>query len=324
MKTRKMYVAIALIVIFAVVAAGCSMFQSPQKKETPSPAPAPQKQAMQGSEPEITVYMHETGEKKKMKMEEYVAGVVAGEMKADWPIEALAAQAILARTFTVQAIEERGGVPDRGTQASTDIKEFQAYNAKEINDNVKKAVEMTRGMVITYQGKPINSWFHASAGGITATAKEGLDYKKDEPPYIKSVQSPDDLAPADVKNWTVSFSKKEIMDVLAKQGKTVSSIDSFAIGDKGPSGRATTFVINNDVRVSAPEVRIGLGSTKLKSLLLDKVEVMGDSVAFTGKGYGHGVGMSQWGAHKMAKDGKKPEDIIGFYFKDVTLEKRWQ
>lgn len=324
MKTSKWYVAIALIVAFAVVVTGCSLFKSPQKKEIPSPAPAPQKEAIQGSEPEITVYMHETNEKKKMKMEEYVAGVVAGEMKADWPIEALAAQAILARTFTVQAIEEKGGVPDRGTQASTDIKEFQAYNAKEINDNVKRAVEMTRGMVITYQGKPINSWFHASAGGITAMAKEGLDYKKDEPPYIKSVQSPDDLAPADVQNWTVSFTKKEIMDVLAKQGKTVSSINSFAIGDKGPSGRATTFVINGDMRVSAPEVRIGLSSTKLKSLLLDKVEVMGDNVSFTGKGYGHGVGMSQWGANKMAKDGKKPEEIVGFYFKDVTIEKRWQ
>jgi len=324
MKTCKWYVTIALIVVFAAVVTGCSMFQSPQKKEAPSPAPAPQKQAMQGAEPEITVYMHETSEKKKMKMEEYIAGVVAGEMKADWPIEALAAQAILARTFTVQAIEEKGGVPERGTQASTDIKEFQAYNAKEINDNVKRAVEMTRGMVITYQGKAINSWFHASAGGITAMAKEGLDYKKDEPPYIKSVQSPDDLAPADVKNWTVTFSKQEIMDVLAKQGKKVSSIDSFAIGDKGPSSRATTFVINGDTRVSAPEVRIGLGSTKLKSLLLDKVEVTGDNVSFTGKGYGHGVGMSQWGAHKMAKDGKKPEDIVGFYFKDVTIEKRWQ
>lgn len=323
-KYRVLYLAVILTIAVAIVVSGCSLFQSPQKKPAPTPAPAPQQKTAQGNEPEITVYMHETGQKKTMKMEDYIAGVVAGEMKADWPIEALAAQAILARTFTIQAIEEKGGVPDRGTQASTDIKEFQAYNDKEINDNVKRAVEMTRGMIVTYQGKPINSWFHASAGGITAMAKEGLDYKKDEPPYIKSVQSPDDLAPADVQNWTVTFTKTEIMDVLAKQGKKVDKIDSFAIGDKGPSGRATTFVINNDVRVSAPEVRIGLGSSKLKSLLLDKVEVLGDSVTFTGKGYGHGVGMSQWGAHKMAKEGKKPEDIIGFYFKDVKIEKRWQ
>jgi stage II sporulation protein D len=321
-KYRVLYTVIAFTVAVGLALSGCSMFQSPQKKEIP--APAPQQQAVQGKEPEITVYMHDTGQKKTMKMEDYIAGVVAGEMKADWPIEALAAQAIMARTFTVQAIEEKGGVPERGTQASTDIKEFQAYNDKEINDNVRRAVEMTRGLVATYQGKPINSWFHASAGGITAMAKEGLDYKKDEPPYIKSVQSPDDMAPADVKNWTVTFTKAEVMAVLAKQGKKVSSIDSFSIGDKGPSGRAQTFVINNDVRVSAPEMRLGLGSTELKSLLLDKVELQGESVAFTGKGYGHGVGMSQWGAHKMATEGKKPEEIVGYYFKDVTIEKRWQ
>lgn len=322
-RKRCSVIAVVLILVLVLAMSGCSWNKSPQQKPTPNQTPAPQ-QTAQGVEPDITVYMHETGQKKTMKMEEYIAGVVAGEMKSDWPLEALAAQAIIARTFTVQAIEEKGGVPERGTMASTDIKEFQAYSDKDINDNVKRAVEMTRGMVATYQGKPIKAWFHASAGGITAMAKEGLDYKYDEPPYIQSVPSPDDLAPADVQNWTVTFTKKEIMDALAKQGKNVTSINSFAIGTKGPSGRATTFIINGNTEVAAPELRIGLDSTKLKSTLLDKVEVAGDNVTFTGKGYGHGVGMSQWGANKMAKDGKKPEDIITYYFKNITIEKRWQ
>lgn len=316
---RKLFYIMAMVVMMAIVVTACS--KQPQK--SPDPETPPQKQAVQGTEPTITVYMHETGEKKSMKMEDYIAGVVAGEMKSDWPVAALAAQAIIARTFTLQAIDEKGGVPARGTQASTDIKEFQAYNAKDVNDNVKKAVEMTRGMVITYQGKPAQTWFHASAGGITATAKEGLDYKKAEPPYIQSVQSPDDLAPADVKNWTASFTKQQVMDVLAKQGKNVNRIDSIEIGEKGPSGRATMLVINKNINISGPEMRIGLGSTELKSMLLDKVAVEGDKVVFTGKGYGHGVGMSQWGANKLATMGKKPEEIIGQYFKGVTLEKRW-
>ena len=319
-KNRRMFFCImAMIVMVAIVVTACS--KQPQK--SPDPETPPQKQAVQGTEPTITVYMHETGEKKSMKMEDYIAGVVAGEMKSDWPVAALAAQAIIARTFTLQAIDEKGGVPARGTQASTDIKEFQAYNAKDVNENVKKAVEMTRGVVITYQGKPAQTWFHASAGGITATAKEGLDYKKAEPPYIQSVQSPDDLAPDDVKNWTASFTKQQVMDVLAKQGKNVNRIDSIEIGEKGPSGRATMLVINKNISVSGPEMRMGLGSTELKSMLLDKVAVEGDKVVFTGKGYGHGVGMSQWGANKLATMGKKPEEIIGQYFKGVTLEKRW-
>lgn len=317
---KNVYLLFVLMLAMTLLS-GCSLFKAPQQRPD---TPAPQKQAVQGAEPDIVVYMHETGEKKTMKMEDYITGVVAGEMKPDWPEEALAAQAILARTFTIKTIEEKGGVPERNAQASTDIKEFQAYNAKAITDNVRKAVQMTRGMVITYDNKPIYAWFHSSAGGITATAKEGLNFKEMEPPYIQSVQSPDDAAPADVKNWTATFTKKEIMDVVNKLGKSVSTIDSIAIGEKGPSGRAISFNINNNVQISAPEMRVALGSTKLKSLLLDKVEITGDSVAFTGKGYGHGVGMSQWGAYSMATSGKKNPDIIGHYFKGVTIEKRYE
>jgi stage II sporulation protein D len=316
---KKWYIILTVLVAAALLVSGCSMFKSPQQK----PAPGPQA-SLQGAEPQITVFMHETGEKRTMKMEDYVAGVVAGEMKSDWPVEALAAQAILARTFTVNAIETKGGVPARGTQASTDIKEFQAFNDKAVNDNVRKAVEMTRGMIAVYQSKPIDTWFHASAGGITATAKEGLNYQQAEPPYVQSVQSPDDLAPADVKNWTSSFTKQEVMAALSKMGHPVDSITSVEIGEKGPSGRTMTLVFNKNVSVSGPDFRVNLDSTKLKSMLLDKIDVTGDSVAFTGKGYGHGVGMSQWGANKFAKDGKKPEEIVGYYFKDVTIEKRWE
>jgi stage II sporulation protein D len=321
---RKSIICFAVFVCLCLALAGCNN-QPLKKPETPQMPqnPSTPKQAAQQNEPDITVFMHETGEKKTMKMEEYIAGVVAGEMKNDWPVQALAAQAIIARTFTVEAIETKGGVPDRGTQASTDIKEFQAYSAKDVNDNVKKAVQMTRGMVITYQGKPIKGWFHASAGGITATAKEGLNYRDAEPPYIQSVQSPDDLAPEDVKKWTIVFPKENIIAAMNKVGKKVSDISSIEIGQKGPSGRATMLKINKNVEVSGPELRVALDSTKLKSMLLDKIEVSEDSVTFAGKGYGHGVGMSQWGANSMAKDGKQPEEIVTHYFKDVKVEKRW-
>ncbi|MDR3589714.1 MAG: SpoIID/LytB domain-containing protein [Negativicutes bacterium] len=314
---KKWYLILVVLVAAALVASGCSLFKSPQKM------PGPTKN-IQGTEPQISVYMHETGQTQTMKMEEYVAGVVAGEMKPEWPVEALAAQAILARTFTLYAMENKGGVPAHGTQASTDIKEFQAYDAKAINDNVKKAVDMTRGMVVTYQGKPINAWFHASAGGITATAKEGLNYQQEEPPYIQSVPSPDDLAPADVQNWTATFTKQEVMAAMAKMGHPVNDLTSMEIGSKGPSGRTTSLTVNKNLPVSGPEFRVILGGTKLKSMLLDKIDMTGDSVTFSGKGFGHGVGMSQWGANKMATQGKKPEEIIGYYFKDEKIEKRWE
>lgn len=298
-----------------VLITGCTMQNLPQQQPTPP--------AAQGQEPEISVYMHETGEIKQMKMEDYVAGVVAGEMKPDWPLEALAAQALLARTFTVQAMEERGGVPARKAQASTDIKEFQAYDAAAVNEQVRRAVEMTRGQIITYQNKPIHAWFHASAGGKTATAQEGLGYQEADPPYIEIVESPDGAAPADVQNWTEVFSKVECLAALADQQPPISSLGSFTIGKQGPSGRAMTFLVNGHTEISALELRKKLGSTRLKSLLLEEVIVNDTDVRFRGHGYGHGVGLSQWGAYQLAQDGKTAEQIINHYFKQVTLEKRW-
>jgi len=321
MRKNCLTVAIAVLSAVTLVVSGCSWLKGPQKKPG---LPTPQQKQAAGPEPDISVYMHETGEKKTMKMEDYIAGVVAGEMKTDWPIAALAAQAILARTFTVERLEAVGGVPERGTQASTDIKEFQAYNAKAVTDNVRQAVNMTRGMIVTYQGRPIHAWFHASAGGKTATAKEGLNFKAAEPAYIQSVDSPDDEAPPDIKMWTVSVPKAEMMAALSRLGQQVGSIDSVEIGQRGPSGRAMTIVINKSTQVPGPDLRVNLGGTKVKSMLLDKVEVAGDTVTFSGRGSGHGVGMSQWGAYKMAMEGKKPEDIIGYYFKGVNIEQRWQ
>lgn len=323
MSFHKQGMASLMVLFFVLGLIGCGMLNTPQQKPENTAPPQTAPPVGQEVEPDILVFMHQTGEKRTMKMEDYIIGVVAGEMKNNWPIEALAAQAILARTFTVQAIHDKGGVPERGTQASTDIKEFQAYDADSINDAIRQAVTMTRGMVIVYQGQPIRAWFHASAGGITAAAKEGLNFREMEPPYIASVPSPDDSAPADVKNWTASFSKKQVMDAMKKIGRTVNSIDSLQIGQKGPSGRTQTLIVNGNTEVAGPDLRVALDGTKLKSMLLDKVEVSGDNVIFTGKGYGHGVGMSQWGAYQLADQGKKAEEIIGHYFKNVTIERRW-
>jgi len=317
----KRIISMLICISFVLAIGGCSWFGQ-QKKPQLTPD---QPKAVTMAEPNITVYMHETGEKKEMKFEEYIAGVVAGEMRNDWPVEALAAQAIVARTFTVHEIDKKGGVKARGTQASTDIKEFQAYNAKEINDNVRKAVDMTRGMVMVYGGEAALTWFHASAGGKTATAKEGLNYNDAEPPYIQVVDSPDEpSAPPGVKSWQATFTKAEVIQAMGKVGKSVKDITALEIAQKGPSGRATLLRVNGDVDISGPELRVAIGSTKLKSMLLDEIKIEGANVTFSGRGYGHGVGLSQYGALTMAKEGKKPEDIAMHYFKGVTVEKRWQ
>jgi stage II sporulation protein D len=268
-------------------------------------------------EPTISVYMHESGEVQNMPLETYLEGVVAAEMDPTWPLEALRAQAIVARTFTLKKMEE--GVPKRNTQASTDPNEFQAYNASRVNDRVKQAVKDTRGQIVLYRGQPINAWFHASSGGITASAAEGLGYKKEATPYVAPKN---DLQAEPTQTWFRTFSNDQVSRAAAAVGVEVGYVTSIKIGRKGPSGRTETLIIN-EKEVPAPSFRVALGATEMKSTLLDSVSMSGDSVVMKGRGYGHGVGMSQWGAWLMSQRGKSAEEIVKYYYSNVEIEKQW-
>ena len=105
-------------------------------------------------------------------------------------------------------------------------------------------------------------------------------------------------------------------------GIRVGRITSIELGDKAQSGRTVHFLINGQ-KVSAPSLRVHQDSAKLKSTLLSSVELKDGKITFEGSGYGHGVGMSQWGAYGMAEEGKSYEDIIAHYFKDVGIAKVW-
>lgn len=324
---------IVLVVLLCITALmGCQTAEKPVPSQPPANKgenvnkPAIPKAISQGEgkEPKLKVYLKDTGEIKEMPLEEYLAGVVAGEMQNDFPDEALKAQVILARTFVMEFVTEEGTSKYKGAHVSTDIEEAQAWNAKAVNDKIKAAVKNTRGQVLVNNGKYIKSWFFAHAGGKTATAKEGLGYEKAEPPYIKVVESPDSKeAPKEDAVWTATFTKGEIQAALKKLGKQTGDFSAITIAKKGPSGRATELKIGKDT-IPAPAFRVALDSMKMKSTLLESITVSGDKVTMKGKGYGHGVGMSQWGAFGMAKEGKKASDIITHYFKDVQLVKLWE
>ncbi|MGV8146050.1 MAG: SpoIID/LytB domain-containing protein [Alkaliphilus sp.] len=277
----------------------------------------------EGKEPNIKVYLVEEKRINEMKFEEYVMGVLAGEMENDWPEEALMAQAVLARTFVLRFITEKGGSKHKGAHVSTDIEEAQAWNSEKINERIKQAVEKTRGQVAIHNNKLINAWFHSHAGGKTASAKEGLGYKEEEPPYIKIVESPDSKeAPDEHATWSVVFSNKEILAALKEVGHNVTSFDKIEIVEKGPSKRATKLKIYG-VIVHAPSFRIALGSKKMKSTKIESISVDNNQVIIKGTGYGHGVGLSQWGAYHLANNGKKAKQILDHYFKDIEIVNLW-
>src|SRR5690606_37135213 len=120
----------------------------------------------ENKEPRLKVFITDGQVIREMNFEDYVTGVLAGEMSNNFPKEALEAQAILARTFVMEFITEKGQSKYEGAHVSTDIEEAQAWNAGEINDRVIEAVANTRGKVLLHNGEYVKAWFHAHAGGM--------------------------------------------------------------------------------------------------------------------------------------------------------------
>lgn len=289
----------------------------------------PESQLQFDSEPMVTVAG--AGE---MPIEEYVMGVVGGEMgrlpaageteEADWPDEAYASQAILARTFILAWLQENDWQP-----ISTDVTEAQAYNPDNITDAIRRGVERTRGEVMLDQdGAPIQAYFHSYAGGYTATAQEGLN-RDEEPDWILSRSVPEnEYVPEDVKTWKANIPLERVASALAQMGVNVGQIQAVEIAEMGPSERITRLKIvgtEGTADVHAADFRVAVGPEEFRSTRVDPdtFGVEGGHLVAEGKGFGHGVGLSQWDAYKMARDGKKAEDVIEFFFDNISIQKLW-
>src|SRR5690606_22287073 len=145
-----------------------------------------------------------------------------------------------------------------------------------------------------------------------------LDYQEEEPPFTKSVELPDnEYAPDDVKAWEAVYDADELQKMLSDAGIDVGEISNIAIAERGPTERITKIKIEGSKgaeMVSGPQFRLALDSTRMKSTLVDQFQFADGQLRITGTGYGHGVGLSQWDAFKMAKDGKSPEEIVKAFF----------
>lgn len=325
-KTGRFFIALGIV---AMILCGCMRNSTPSDSVEKTWQPAaikpelPEKLTKNDvGIPILNVYDAANGQVERVDLETYVTGVVAGEMKNDWPIEALKAQAILARTFVLRFCDTKESSYE-GADISTDVSEAQAYAPENINEQVRTAVEQTKGEVMSYNGEYPNAWFFAHAGGKTELPSVALDWSGEDPEYLSVMDSPDsDDAPDDVEDWEATFTLDEVKKACLASGLTIESVEKIEIGERGASGRAKTFQINGNA-VSAPSFRIHIGANKLKSTLIDEIEIEDGRVSFSGEGFGHGVGMSQWGAYELANRGKTAEEIINYYFKDIDIVKMW-
>ena len=157
------------------------------------------------------------------------------------PLEAYAAQAIVARTFTLELIGRGGTKEFHQTDICTDEKHAQAYNAGAVTPAIRRAVEMTRGEVMTYGGNYTKGWFSASCGGRTAPAQVALGFTGEEPAYITSVNCPEEsVIPEEELYWSARFSRAELDAILKTLGKSVGQVRRLEIGEKHEDSHRVT------------------------------------------------------------------------------------
>lgn len=279
----------------------------------------------------ITVYRHATGKTEKINFEEYVKGVVAGEMPSTFEMEALKAQAVAARTYSLSKIIRSGdgGNPshpsapicdDTHCQVYRDVNELKSLKSEEWMktgwSRIKKAVDSTRGEVMYYQGNLVEQpLFHSSSGGRTENSE---DVFVSALPYLRSVDSPYETeAPhqKDMKSITLSEFAKKIKSSYS--GKDFGNINknTIKITQKSEGGRVEEIKIGK-VTLAGRNIRdvVGLSSANFT------VSFEGANIVFTTSGYGHGVGMSQYGANGMAKAGYGYQDILKHYYSGINID----
>ncbi|MBW7454840.1 stage II sporulation protein D [Paenibacillus sepulcri] len=259
-----------------------------------------------------------------LPIELYVRGVIAAEMPVEFELEALKAQAIAARTYIYRrlAAGERITPPSGGAADVTDTVQNQVYlslnkllsrwNGAEREANLNKlnrAVEETKGQIITYKGEPIEAAFFSTSNGYTENAS---DYWQIDVPYLQSVASPWDKEISPRYKETVTM---KLGDFADKLGVKKSAARSMRILETTEGKRIKTVAVGGKT-LSGREVRekLGLASSQFSWAIQD------DEITFTTFGYGHGVGMSQWGADGMAKNGIGAVQIVTHYYSGTKVE----
>ncbi|MEG6585579.1 SpoIID/LytB domain-containing protein [Dendrosporobacter sp. 1207_IL3150] len=314
----------------------------------------------------------------KLPIEQYLYGIVPEEMPSEWPLEAIKAQAVAARTFALYSLNKHS---EYGFDvcASTDCQVYGGRSSE--TDKATKAVNATAGMIAAYGGKPIPAFFHSSSGGFTENSENvwGTFF-----PFLRAVEDYDQKSPS--YKWEKQFTAVEISEALRKAGYNIGAIQAIELSpltkasdtnnDRGVSGRVKTikFIGTNgiaslngnklrtmlslkstlfDIKILAPvdksidvritdsagdretkKIEINLPPRQERGLITDKENIhrltgrTGEMISITGSGWGHGLGMSQWGAKAMAEKGPAGDatyfkEILKHYYQSIDIKKAY-
>lgn len=253
-----------------------------------------------------------------LPLEHYLGGVLEGEISHSWPAESIKVQAIAARTYAYWIINNSG---NRRYHIKSDTS-HQVFKGNEgVHPSFKKAIRATSGIILTYKRSPIQTFFTATCGGQTEKPVNVWN-SPTKMPHFKSIKCPYCTTHPKYK-WTAKLSAKKIKQKLKTKLPGLRSIRSIRIVKYSPSRRALTLEINDGSRknhLSGNAFRLTLGGTTIQSLRF-KLKKQGNYYLFKGNGYGHGVGLCQWGAKTMAQKGYSHRKILQFYYKQVKMKK---
>ena len=253
-----------------------------------------------------------------LDLEEYLCGVVPREMPHSWHQEALKAQAVAARTYTLNCLENR-----KNRNSTYDLKctiADQVYGGyKDEKPNCDSAILATRGEILVYEDKPILACYHGNSGGVL---EDDTDVFGTRLPYLKGKL--DKYAPTSGKySWSKTITADEIRTRLNGNGLNLGQIQEIKLSEVVDSGRVRQVTINHangTTKLSGVSFRQKMGTTFIRSTLFT-LEKQGNQYLFCGKGSGHGVGMSQWSAQRMAEQGISYQEILAYFYPGTTLVK---
>lgn len=326
MKRVLYYIVIMLVIVIllpSVIIRSCSL------KENVETLPKGQKGV------KIKVCVSAENKVKEMLLEEYIKGVVAAEMPAEFEAEALKAQAIAARTYaygrmgkiyTAKEDTHQGGdiCTDPGhcqawVSRDAAMRKWKIFSALQYWNKISKAVKDTEGILILYHGEVVNPVFHSNSGGRTENIEDV--WGGSGVPYLKSVVSKGEEVSSEYRN-TVSIRITDFIHKVKKEYSNAKLTEKNIFKDikvmgHTEGGRVKTIKIGN-ITLKGTEFR-KLFSLKSANFTIDKSE--NNTMKITTVGNGHGVGMSQWGANALAKNGYNYEEILTYYYTGVELGK---
>jgi len=252
----------------------------------------------------------------ELPLEFYVAGLINQEISSKWPIEVVKAQAVIARTYAMYRKQKRvtGDYHVEATVAD------QVYAGSMTEDERSLyAVKETIGEVLTYNGELALTVYHSNSGGMTEDAKNiwGKDY-----PYLRQVKSSFDKDSSHF-SWILNMSPQSVEAALKNAGYSISGIQNIIPIYTTNSGRVIKVMMHyagGKLEMSGEDLRKAIGYDKLKSTMFS-VEMINDSFVFNGKGHGHGVGLSQWGAKGMAEKGYTYTEILEHFYPGTRIER---